>query len=72
MVSKKTVNTRNDSGSPDPPKRIHTQIHRRKKAGAVSPLVDEWRSPIKNVGDKGSQAAPAKGLKRSRQDMRNP
>lgn len=44
------------------PKRIQTQIHRRKKAKAVSPLTDEWES---------SQAAPPKGLKRPPQDMRN-
>ena len=45
-----------------PPKRINTQIHRRKKAKAVSPLTDEWEA---------SQAAPPKGLKRPPQDMRN-
>lgn len=44
------------------PKRINTQIHRRKKAKAVSPLMDEWES---------SQATPPKGLKRPPQDMRN-
>ena len=44
------------------PKRIQTQIHRRKKAKAVSPLTDEWES---------SQAGPPKGLKRPPNDMRN-
>jgi hypothetical protein len=44
------------------PKRIQTQIHRRKKAKAVSPLTDEWEN---------SQAGPPKGLKRPPQDMRN-
>ena len=46
-----------------PPKRIQTQIHRRKKAKAVSPLTNEWDR---------SQAGPPKGLKRPPQDMRNP
>ena len=45
-----------------PPKRIQTQIHRRKKAKAVSPLTNEWEH---------SQAGPPKGLKRPPQDMRN-
>ena len=44
------------------PKRINTQIHRRKKAKAVSPLTDEWES---------SQSGPPKGLKRPPQDMQN-
>ena len=44
------------------PKRIQTQIHRRKKAKAVSPLTSEWDN---------SQAGPPKGLKRPPQDMRN-
>ena len=44
------------------PQRIQTQIHRRKKAKAVSPLTNEWES---------SQAEPPKGLKRPPQDMRN-
>jgi len=44
------------------PKRIQTQIHRRKKAKAVSPLTNEWE---------GSQSGPPKGLKRPPQDMRN-
>ena len=44
------------------PKRIQTQIHRRKKAKAVSPLTNEWDN---------SQAGPPKGLKRPPQDMRN-
>ena len=44
------------------PKRIQTQIHRRKKAKAVSPLTDEWES---------SQSGPPKGLKRPPQDMQN-
>ena len=44
------------------PTRIQTQIHRRKKAKAVSPLTDEWES---------EQAGPPKGLKRPPQDMRN-
>lgn len=61
-MAKKNVNERKDSGSPDPPKRIQTQIHRRKKAKAVSPLTNEWES---------SQAEPPKGLKRPPQDMRN-
>ena len=43
------------------PKRIQTQIHRRKKAKAVSPLTNEWES---------TQADPPKGLKRPPQDMR--
>ncbi len=43
------------------PKRIETQIHRRKKAKAVSPLTNEWES---------SQSEPPKGLKRPPQDMR--
>ena len=69
-MAKKNMNVRQDSELPDPPKRIETQIHRRKKAKAVSPLIDEWRSPIKDVGDKGSQSGPPKGLKRPPQDMR--
>lgn len=44
-----------------PPKRIQTQIHRRKKANAVSPLTNEWES---------SQSEPPKDLKRPPQDMR--
>ena len=61
-MAKKNVNEQKDSGPPDPPKRIQTQIHRRKKAKAVSPLTNEWES---------SQADPPKGLKRPPQDMRN-
>lgn len=61
-MSKKKVNEQKDSQLPNPSKRINTQIHRRKKAKAVSPLTDEWES---------SQAAPPKGLKRPPQDMRN-
>ncbi len=49
------------SSEETPPKRIETQIHRRKKAKAVSPLTDEWES---------EQAGPPKGLKRPPQDMR--
>lgn len=44
------------------PTRIQTQIHRRKKAKAMSPLTNEWES---------SQAGPPKGLKRPPKDMRN-
>ena len=62
MMSKKNVNEQEDSQLPNPPKRINTQIHRRKKAKAVSPLTDEWEN---------SQTAPPKGLKRPPQDMRN-
>ena len=61
MVSKKNMNTRKDPELPNPPKRIQTQIHRRKKAKAVSPLTNEWES---------SQSEPPKGLKRPPQDMR--
>ena len=61
-MSKKKVNEQKDSQVSNPPKRIETQIHRRKKAKAVSPLTDEWE---------GSQAGPPKGLKRPPQDMRN-
>ena len=61
-VEEKDVNEKKDPPSPNPPKRINTQIHRRKKAKAVSPLTDEWES---------SQATPPKGLKRPPQDMRN-
>ncbi len=61
-MAKKNTNVRQDSELPDPPKRIETQIHRRKKAKAVSPLTDEWES---------SQADPPKGLKRPPKDMRN-
>ncbi len=60
-MSEKNVNVRKDSGLPDPPKRIQTQIHRRKKAKAVYPLTNEWES---------SQSEPPKGLKRPPQDMR--
>ena len=60
-MAKKNVNERQDSESPNPPKRIQTQIHRRKKAKAVSPLTNEWES---------SQSGPPKGLKRPPQDMR--
>ena len=60
-MAKKNMNVRQDSELPDPPKRIETQIHRRKKAKAVSPLTDEWEN---------SQAGPPKGLKRPPQDMR--
>lgn len=31
---------------PLPPKRIETQIHRRRKAKALSPLTDEWDRSI--------------------------
>lgn len=61
-MSKKKVNEQEDSQPSNPPKRIETQIHRRKKAKAVSPLTDEWEN---------SQAGPPKGLKRPPQDMRN-
>ena len=61
-MSKKKVNEQEDSQASNPPKRINTQIHRRKKAAAVSPLTDEWEN---------SQAGPPKGLKRPPQDMRN-
>ncbi len=60
-MSKKNANVQKDSGLPSPPKRIQTQIHRRKKAKAVSPLTNEWES---------SQSEPPKGLKRPPQDMR--
>lgn len=60
-MAKKNMNVRQDSELPNPPKRIQTQIHRRKKAKAVSPLTDEWES---------SQAEPPKDLKRPPQDMR--
>ena len=60
-MAKKNVNERQDSESPNPQKRIQTQIHRRKKAKAVSPLTNEWES---------SQSGPPKGLKRPPQDMR--
>lgn len=61
-MSKKKVNEQKKSQLSNPPKRIETQIHRRKKAKAVSPLTDEWE---------GSQAGPPKGLKRPPKDMRN-
>ena len=35
-------NSGQDQPTTPPPKRIWTQIHRRKKAPAVSPLTDEW------------------------------
>ena len=62
VMSKKKVNEQKDSQLPNPPKRIETQIHRRKKAKAVSPLTNEWES---------SQTDPPKGLKRPTKDMRN-
>lgn len=61
-MAKKNMNVRQDSELPNPPKRIQTQIHRRKKAKAVSPLTNEWES---------SQSEPPKDLKRPSQDMRN-
>ena len=61
-MSKKKLKEQKNSELPDPPKRIETQIHRRKKAKAVSPLTDEWES---------SQSDPPKGLKRPPKDMRN-
>ena len=60
-MSKKKVNKQKDSPLSNPPKRIETQIHRRKKAKAVFPLTDEWES---------EQAGPPKDLKRPPQDMR--
>ena len=42
------------------PHRIETQIHRRKKAKAVTPLTNEWER---------SRTMPPKNLKRSPQDM---
>lgn len=61
-MSGKKVNEQKDSQMSNQPKRINTQIHRRKKAKAVSPLTDEWES---------SQVGPPKGLKRPPQDMQN-
>ena len=61
-MSKKKLKEQKNSQLSNPPKRIETQIHRRKKAKAVSPLTDEWES---------SQAGPPKDLKRPPQDMRN-
>ena len=52
---------REKSSDGKPSKRIETQIHRRKKAKAVSPLTNEWDR---------SQTGPPKDLKRPPQDMR--
>lgn len=42
------------------PHRIETQIHRRKKAKAVAPLMNEWER---------ARTMPPKNLKRPPQDM---
>ncbi len=43
------------------PPRIHTQIHRRNKAGAVAPLTDEWDR---------TRPSPPQTLKRPPREMR--
>lgn len=41
-LSQKPKSDPEGESSPSPKKRIQTQIHRRQKAKAVSPLEDEW------------------------------
>ena len=52
MSNPPSKSQRENPPAPSPPRRIQTQIHRRNKAKAVSPLTDEWEDSLPAPGDK--------------------
>lgn len=60
VIQEITKEERENSSEGKSPHRVQTQIHRRKKAKAVAPLMNEWER---------SRTMPPKNLKRSPRDM---
>jgi len=52
MNTPSSKSPKENPSAPKPPRRIQTQIHRRNKAKAVSPLMDEWEDSLPAPGGK--------------------